>query len=470
MTAATGLSGARAFFVRRLESLHIVAGAGAVVAGGAVESMVHGRLRADSPAPVGPRSTFHICSCAKAFTALAFARLVGEGFADWDDPVRTVLPEFALSDPWVAERCTFRDLAGMRLGLSREGVAEWGFRADAPVAMRLARMSAMAFDTPFRDRFSYSNLGYITLAPAVSRITGIPFEQALGDLVFHPLGLADAACRPGPASPSPHMRIAGSATAVQEVTGDNSQGSAQVYLSARDAGAWLSALLDLLRRDEDAAVRELFRPQSMIRPGDMPRPGLPVPWAYAMGWMRADLDGRPVLIHGGGGRGWRAFAVLDPGADTAAMAMTADEGDAVEDLALGLLDIAGGDAPRDRLAAIVRRRGSPQRAAAAGGEARAGPSSRVTHADVAGLYANAVTGEVRIIQTTGGLRFEPADAPVFDATLTETGDGTLAFDFDSPAMSPMPGDPAFEARFVPDSSSGPALQATYFGLLSRAPG
>ncbi len=464
MTATPGLSDARQVFVRRLEALGIIAGAGAVVAGGAVESLVHGRLRADGSAPVGPDSTFHICSCSKAFTALAFARLVGRGLARWDDPVRGVLTEFELSDPWVAERCTFRDLAGMRLGLSREGIAEWGFRAGAPTCLRLSRMKAMTFESPFRDRFSYSNLAYIALAAAAARIAGAPYDTTLAELIFAPLGLVHAAAGPGGASPSPHMRLGGAPTPVEETTGENSQGSARVHLSAQDAGAWLAALLALAGREDDAATRELFRPQSIIRPSEPHIEGLPAPWAYAMGWMLADLDGREVLTHGGGGRGWRAFAVLDPARDAAAMVMTADEGDAVEDLALALLDIAGGEAPRDRLAALALRRGSPPAANfVAAGEGSPPPP----RGEIAGTWANAVTGEVRLSQGRGGLRFEPADAPLFAATLAETADGRFGFAFDSPAMSPMPGDPAFTARFVRDEAGGVELSASYFGVLRR---
>ena len=128
MTASADPAAARAFFAERVASLGIVAAAGALVTGGAVEPYFEGRLRVDAAAPLTARSTFHICSGSKAFTALAFATLVEGGAVRWDQPVRSVLPEFALSDPWIADHCTFRDLAGMRLGLAREGIAEWGVR------------------------------------------------------------------------------------------------------------------------------------------------------------------------------------------------------------------------------------------------------------------------------------------------------------------------------------------------------
>jgi CubicO group peptidase (beta-lactamase class C family) len=464
VTVAPGLRDARQVFARRLEALGIVAGAGAVVADGSVETVFHGRLRADGQTAVGPDSTFHICSCSKAFTALAFATLVSRGLVGWDDPVRGVLPEFVLSDPWVAERCTFRDLAGMRLGLSRQGIAEWGFRAEAPPLLRLSRMETMAFESPFRDRFSYSNLAYIALATAIARIAGAPFEACLADMVFVPLGLGHAACAPGPSSPSPHMRRGGAAMPVEETTGENSLGSARVHLSAQDAGAWLAALLALALREDDPAISELFRPQSIVRPQDPHHEGLPRAWAYAMGWMLSDLDGHAVLTHGGGGRGWRAFAVLDPARSAAAMVMTADEGDTVEDLALGLLDLASGEAPGDRLAALARRR---EGSAAADLWLQEKGAPAPPRARLAGIYANAVTGEVRVTEAPGGLSFEPTDAPLFAATLVERSDGPFGFSFDNPAMSAMPGDPAFTARFIDDGDGGVRMRTTYFGDLRR---
>src|SRR3546814_18134719 len=71
--------------------------------------------------------------------AAAFSRLVEEGVARWDEPAMRVIPEFRLSDESLRKKVTFRDLAGMRVGLTREGADDWGFRQDVPKEARRDR-------------------------------------------------------------------------------------------------------------------------------------------------------------------------------------------------------------------------------------------------------------------------------------------------------------------------------------------
>ncbi|MGH7221949.1 MAG: serine hydrolase domain-containing protein, partial [Gemmataceae bacterium] len=67
---------------------------------------------------VTPDTLFGIGSCTKAFTATALALLVGEGKADWDDPVRKHWPGFRLDDPLADRDVRLRDLLCHRIGLS----------------------------------------------------------------------------------------------------------------------------------------------------------------------------------------------------------------------------------------------------------------------------------------------------------------------------------------------------------------
>src|SRR5262249_52447904 len=69
--------------------------------------------------PVTTETQFPIGSITKSFTALAFAILKDEGKVDWDEPVRTYLPQFQLNDPVASERATPRDLFSHRTGLPR---------------------------------------------------------------------------------------------------------------------------------------------------------------------------------------------------------------------------------------------------------------------------------------------------------------------------------------------------------------
>src|SRR5690606_34368909 len=70
------------------------------------------------PDPVDAHTLFPIASNSKAFTATALALLVEEGKLEWDEKVVTYLPGFRLSDPYVTEQITVRDLLVHRSGIA----------------------------------------------------------------------------------------------------------------------------------------------------------------------------------------------------------------------------------------------------------------------------------------------------------------------------------------------------------------
>lgn len=446
------------------------AAAGILVRGDDVRVRLFGEAEPGRPADAS--TPFHVCSCAKTVTAAVLSRLAHEGMLDWDLRVEAITPEFRLPDDEARRLCALADLAAMRSGLARDGVAEWGLRQSLSRSERLARAAAMTMATPFRGGFAYSNLGYIALALAAERLAGRPYGQLARELLFQPLGMDDAVSAgngdapPGAARPA--LPVAGRARIVRELTGANSEGSARVYLSARDAGLWMRALLDAFRGAQMGPLghdqaRAMARPATLL-PGGDPRlslgPGLGA--GYGRGLMALDDPQGPWLRHGGGGRGWRHAMVLIPSADVGVMLMTASETPQVEGLAM---ELAG---------RLARRPARPWRAifqAAADQAARSDRTATMgrllARADAAdriepGLYRNALTGPVRVERSQDELRFMPQDAPDFTATARPLDDGLFELAFDEPALSPQPHDPPFLI-----GPAGSALECAYFGRLER---
>lgn len=424
---------------------------------------------------VTPATPFHVCSCSKTFTAAVFSRLVQDGAADWDRPIHEVVPEFGFGDPWTTRHCTFRDLATQRTGLSRDGIAEWGIRQDLPRETRLARARHMASSAPFRDRFSYSNLGYIALSLAAERLAARPYATLVRDLICAPLAMSDsfsAGFEPASLAHAarPHLPIAGIPTRVRDLTGPNSEGSARMHLSGRDAARWLRFLLAALAGSDagplsSATVRTMAAPHTIVRDPDIrmaPQPEAGC--AYGMGLFATRLHGQPLLRHGGGGRGWRHAMALAPAAQAGVMLMASAESPAVDALALQLLELLMGEAPRGWSDLFGRAADAAARAERHAIKARF-PADADAPASfpVAGRYGNPVTGEATIDVDGSQVRVAPADAPDFTATLRPLGGGTFDFDFDEPALAPQPLDPPFRLRV----GGTAALDTSYFGPLGR---
>lgn len=460
---ARGLAGAAAF-----------GAAAALVLGDRSWVFAHGLARPGQA--VTAATPFHICSCAKTFTAAVFSRLVQDGSTTWDTPVHGLVPEFEFGDPAVTRDCTFRDLATMRTGLGRDGIAEWGIRQDLPKAVRLARARYMGSVSPFRSTFSYSNLGYIALSLAAERLTGKPYPQLVRELLCAPLGLADSysagfTSAPDDHAASPCLPIAGEPVSVRDLTGPNSEGSARMQLSGRDAARWVRFLLAALGGSDagplsSASVQAMATPQTAVKDPDVrmaPQAGAGC--AYGMGLFATQWHAQPLLRHGGGGRGWRHAMALAPEAQAGVMLMASAESPLVDGLALQLLEALTGREPADWGTAFARAatdaaRTEQDRLASLFPVDAAVPPQPLRM----GAYANAVTGQVQLQAGADGIRLVPADAPDFNATLQPLGGAVYRLDFDEPALSPQALDPPFRLRAT-GTAAAPVLETSYFGRL-----
>lgn len=420
---------------------------------------------------------FHICSCSKTFTAVVFARLVQDGVAGWEQPVHDVLPELQFGDPWITRHCTFRDLACMRTGLSREGIAEWGISQSLSKEARLARIRHMRHDAPFRDRFSYSNLGYIALSLAAERLAGLPYGDLVQEFICKPLAMQDTfsagfGTQPDTHVAAPALSVRGEPTFVRDLTGPNSEGSARIHLSCRDAAPWMRFLLEALAGSDAgplsaASVRAMASPQAIAPDADIRMaPAGDRNCAYGMGLLVSRFHDQPLLRHSGGGRGWRHAMALAPECGAGVMVMASAESAAIDGIALQLLEQLMGHEPGDW--STIFTHAAEHAAARERAAVEATFPSRPDMPAIAippGRYGNPLSGTVTIAADGAALRFVPGDAPDFIATLEPVGGETFELDFDEPALSPQPLDMPFRVRLTRQAGS-PCLETSYFGTLA----
>lgn len=137
--------------------------------------------------PVTPHSLFAIASCSKAFTTTAIAMLVEDGLIDWDAPVRDYLPEFRMSDSYINEHITVRDLVTHRSGLPRHDRVWLGtpFTREELVA----KIQHLDFSRGFRETYQYNNLLYVTAGRVIEAVTGSTWESFVNHRILRPLGM-----------------------------------------------------------------------------------------------------------------------------------------------------------------------------------------------------------------------------------------------------------------------------------------
>jgi CubicO group peptidase (beta-lactamase class C family) len=143
---------------------------------------------------VDENTHFRLGSIAKSFTALGILKLVEEGRIDLRDPVRRIVPDVNIENPW-------RDTDPVRIVHLLEHTA--GFNdtlfndyylngdPDYPLKEGL-KVSANCLKVRWRPGKwnSYSSVGFAVAGCIIEEVTGERYEDYLNRVVFEPVGMA----------------------------------------------------------------------------------------------------------------------------------------------------------------------------------------------------------------------------------------------------------------------------------------
>jgi CubicO group peptidase (beta-lactamase class C family) len=145
--------------------------------------------------PMEADTVFRVGSLSKAIIALAVMRLVDEGKLDVDRPLREILPDAGIVNPW-------EDVAPVTLAQCLEHTAGFDdvrfneiFTDDERLPVREAlRLNSRSRVVRWRPgtRHGYSNVGYTLAARAIEVASGEPFDVYVRREILAPLGIFDA--------------------------------------------------------------------------------------------------------------------------------------------------------------------------------------------------------------------------------------------------------------------------------------
>lgn len=287
---------------------------------------------------VDEHTLFAIASNTKNVTAAALAMLVDEGRVKWDEPVRTYLPGFTLSDPWIGEHITVRDTLSHRagFGLGAGDLLFWP-NSDRTRAEVLAAAAHVPIEDGFRAAYHYCNLMFVVAGEVLAAVSGMPWEQFIQTRILDRVGMTETVPLAKLADPArsamphgrlgPPLRYQGAmqpiGQSIAEVWNWDSAGAAGgLCTNPVDWAKWIAvrlangALPDGTRLYSEAAAREMFRPNIIVGSSAGPTPDLPgraITATYAMGWQVMDYRGERFITHGGGAPGFISGTVLIPG-------------------------------------------------------------------------------------------------------------------------------------------------------------
>ncbi len=277
-----------------------------------------GYLDLERSREVDANTQFGIASLSKAMTATALGLLVDQGRLDWDDRVTDHLPGFRLSDPWVTEQVTVRDLLAHRVGVGRL----FGNRLTfMPAASRDEVMAALRhhdFEQPFRQGYVYSNAMYSVAGILLEAVSGQAWEDFIEQHLFEPLGMTRSNTRLSSLDHNaarPHQEIRGELVEISRRDWSWGSPAAAVNSTVSDLARWMRFNLagelagqSLFSSD----VLEAIHAPSNLIGFDADYPGVT---AYGLGWGLGRYQSFHVLRHGGATDGINSLVWLLPELD-----------------------------------------------------------------------------------------------------------------------------------------------------------
>jgi CubicO group peptidase (beta-lactamase class C family) len=289
-------------------------------------------------------SVFQIGSITKTWTGTLVMQLADEGLLGIDQPVVRYLPDFDLADSAAARAMTVRQLLSHTAGFEGDIFTDTGTNDDC-LEKYVATLATDPQLFPPGAMFSYNNAGYCVLGRIVEVLRGKPFDQALREHLFAPLGLAHAATDassailyraaighlPDPADPDGHPVPA----PVYALAKSNAPAGAMLAMRPRDLLAFAAVHLNkgiaadgtrVLSAQSVAAMQEV---QVTLPPLGLMGDHWGLSWElFDMPGGRADCPGGPahrgvrVFGHDGGTIGQNAFLRVVPGAGAAIALLT----------------------------------------------------------------------------------------------------------------------------------------------------
>lgn len=159
----------------------------AVWTDGALSEVATGVCNIETKVPVTTDTLFQIGSITKLYTAALCLQLVEEGKLELDQPIRAVLPDFALPDEDLAARLTLRHLLNHTSGIDGDFFKDAG-RGEERIGKYVHLLKDVAQVHPLGAMFSYCNAGFVVAGRLVEVASGMGWDKAVRTRLAKPLG------------------------------------------------------------------------------------------------------------------------------------------------------------------------------------------------------------------------------------------------------------------------------------------
>ncbi|HEY0457624.1 MAG TPA: serine hydrolase [Pyrinomonadaceae bacterium] len=261
--------------------------------------------------PMKEEMVFNIASMTKQFTAVAILQLVEQGKLSLQDEITKYLPDY----PVGIQKITVENL------LTHTG----GIPASDPVAMTrlqgekrlialaeiIATFKSRPFDFAPGTKMIYSNNGYILLGAIIEKVSGMSYPEYLEKNLFKPAGMTET-----------HFGDDYKITKNRAASYIYSRAESQFLNAANDkvetaysAGGIQSTAGDFFKWQEALVSYKLIKKESLVKAQTEYKLPNGKGTNYGYGWFIGNIQGSPLVEHGGNMGGFMSHAIYLPQED-----------------------------------------------------------------------------------------------------------------------------------------------------------
>jgi beta-lactamase class C len=286
----------------------------------------YGETLAGSGEPVTPDTVFRWASVSKGVAATMVAKLAEQGKINLQAPVANYAPDLRL--PAGNEyRATVGDLLSHRLGLYRNAYDNKLEEGQDPSLLR-ASLAQLNATCPPGTCWSYQNVAYDASSEMVSRVTGMPYEQAVKRYLFNPIGMSSGSVSLSGLESNKswaHPHTVGKRPLPMVDTYYKVPGAGGINSNIKDMSLWMLAQMGEMPDVLDGRVLDTIHAPYVVTPTERGRlrkflERLGTAW-YGYGWRSYDYAGHHIVGHRGGIAGYRSLILFDPAKKSGVVAL-----------------------------------------------------------------------------------------------------------------------------------------------------
>lgn len=265
--------------------------------------------------PVTENSLFFIGSTTKAFTGFATATLVDEKQLEWKAPVINYIPDFTLTEPYIAKHVNLEDLFTHMTGLSRKDELWIGTSLTRDEVYK--QVAELGFDHSFRGEWSYNNHAYAVIGKVLETVAKTSWESLIESTIFKPLGMENSyATHKGFMDDPNHVTgySRDGKTELAHINTDNIGAAGAISSTPKDIAKWLKMLVNKGSYNGKQLISE-DQYDYLTGPKGMSFSDSCTVNYYSIGWGGKQTHGKRTLIHSGAiaGNSARVTVIPDDG-------------------------------------------------------------------------------------------------------------------------------------------------------------